>query len=316
MASQVAIHKDLKDRFVILDYKSGRGVPTYGTLGSTPSEAFEEGKLLVFDNLNFHDLSYFFEQPGKWYPDWVPPLFSQSIQRSIEPDHVLREYYQDDHQIRDFQRHAQNFELAWLKVQQEIFPHYKWELNEFSYRFNHMSLGFLHLDVPDKTYEEHQFRWFINLDKKPRILTIGPTIFELAHSLWNQMNLKELSHLPPHSYIGEIRKRILDDTVYRERELPRHYLTLDPGSLWLAHSSYISHGLVYGQKTACLEGHIKPSTLRNPHRHFNSLLREMQKTGPQTEKQLEQSLEKKKGVHHPIKPLNRLRSLLSSKGRI
>jgi hypothetical protein len=137
----------------------------------------------------------------------------------------------------------------------------------------------MHLDVPDKAYEGHQFRWFINLDVKPRILTIGPTIFELAYKYWDEMKLWELQNLPPHAFIGELRKRVLDETIYREREMPRHYLTLDPGSLWLAHSSYISHGLVYGRKTACLEGHIKPSSLRSSERHFNSMLRELQKQG-------------------------------------
>lgn len=290
MASQVALHRELSDPFLILNCAHEKVVPSHGILEGDLTDAFEKGRVIVFDNLQFHDLGYLMSQPGKWYADWVPPVFSRDIRKNAQPDHVLRDYYQSDEQIKNFQSHIHHFETAWLGLQKKLFPHYKWALNEFSYRFNHMSLGFLHLDVPDSAYEEHQFRWFINLDTKPRILTVGPTIFEMAYKYWDQMNLEELKNLPTHEFIGQLRKRILDETIFREREMPRHYLTLDPGSMWLAHSSYISHGLVYGRKTACLEGHIDPASLRHPERHFNSLLRGLQRQGKKTEQQIENSL--------------------------
>lgn len=292
----MALHQSLKDPFLILNCKNDQLLPIHGKMEGDLTDSFEKGKVIVFDNLHFHDLNYLISQPGKWYSDWVPPVFSKDIRKSIQVDHVLRDYYQSDEQIKNFQNQIQLFENAWLILQKKLFPQYRWKLNEFSYRFNHMSLGFLHLDVPDSAYEEHQFRWFINLDTKPRILTVGPTIFELAYNYWDEMKLDELKDLEPHHFIGELRKRVLDETIYREREMPRHYLTLDPGSLWLAHSSYVSHGLIYGRKTACLEGHIDPSSLRHPTRHFNALIRALQKQGKQTERLIEASLSPPQGV--------------------
>jgi hypothetical protein len=284
LASQVALNPQLKNPFVILDFEKlsmGSSQP------SDLSEMFEAGKVMVFDNLHFCDLEYFFSQPGKWFPDWIPPIFGHRLQKPINDSHTLRALYDKDEEIKQFQMASALFEQAWKQSAISLFPSYQWELFEFSYRFNHMDLGNLHLDVPDKAYEGHQFRWFINLDQRPRILAIGPTIFQLAKMFWVEKKIYQWTHLPVHEFVGKLRQLVLDQTIFKERELPRHYLTLDPGSLWLAHSSYISHGLVYGRKTACLEAHVAPHSLKDPHLHFNTMIRQLQKHGPSDFRDLE-----------------------------
>jgi hypothetical protein len=283
LASQIALNKQLADPFVIIDFQKQGDLFTKNDRVLT--EFFEEGKIIIFDNFHFFDLEYYLQQPGKWFPDWIPPIFSHRLQKPVQENHVLKVLYDKDEEIRQFQAESQRYEEAWKNAAKKLFPFYEWEMFEFSYRFNHMDLGNLHLDVPDKAYEGHQFRWFINMDTRPRILAIGPTIFELAEKYWEEKRLFEWAHLPVHQFVGKLRQLVLDETIFKEREMPRHYLTLDPGSLWLAHSSYISHGLVYGRKTACLEAHVNPKTLLRQERHFNKMIRDLLLNGPSGQKE-------------------------------
>lgn len=287
MASQVALNTNLSNCFQFYDFEKEMMPLQKGCYGEDLAQSFEAGKIIVFDNLKISNISFFLNQPGKWFPDWIPPIFGRKIRKEISADHVLRQLYDSAEEIEQFKNHAAGFEDSWAELAQTLFPKYDWDYKEFSYRFNHMDLGNLHLDVPDKAYEGQQFRWFINLDVRPRILAIGPTIFELAELFWEKLKMEDIQNLPVHQFIGKLREISLDKTIYKERELPRHYLTLDPGSLWLAHSSYVSHGLVYGRKTACFEGHVRPSSLLNPTRHFNSMIRALQKYGPCSETDLQ-----------------------------
>lgn len=279
MASQVALHPELENPFFFVGGEKS---------SADLCDLFESGKVLIFDQVPLPGMDYFLSHPGRWYPDWIPPIFSSMVQKPLNESHALHAICENDADILNFQAQAQTLESAWSTLVKGLFPDYQWDYFSFSYRLNHMALGNLHLDVPDTEYEGHQFRWFINLDTRPRILAIGPSVFELARMFWEERNLATLRDLPVHEFIKQFRRAVLDTTVFKERELPRHYLTLDPGSMWLSHSSYISHGLVYGRKTACLEGRVHPSTLRNPRRHFNSMIRALQKHGPRSERELEE----------------------------
>lgn len=286
MASQVALHPQLSNPFIFADLKSESMASVQSRLGDF-HDVFESGKIFVLDGLPVENLDFFLDHPGKWYPDWIPPIFSQKIKKKLNPDHALRPICENDQDILEFQQRMEPFEQSWLHHLFALFPRYQWEKVEFSYRFNHLALGSLHLDVPERLYETHQFRWFMNMDRRPRILSVGPTIFELAELYWEEKQLWRFADLPVHEFIGALRAETLDKTINRERGLPRHYLTLDPGALWLAHSSYISHGIVYGRKTTCLEGQILPNSLKSPSRHFNSLVRALQKYGPRVESELQ-----------------------------
>jgi len=267
LASQIALHSKLRNPFVQWDL-TGLSLQEFAARHSAECvRSFEDGLVQVFDGFQFKEREFLFAFPSKQFPEWVPPVPSRNIFSPIGPNHRLREYY-DDSTIRALQPHIAPFEASLMDFENQVFSGYQWTLNEFSYRFNEMGLGQLHLDIPDQEYREHQFRLFINLDHKPRILTIGPSLQDLSDTYWKDLKLDEIAGLPLGGFIAEFRRRTLENTVFHYRELPRHYLTLDPGSMWLAHSSLITHGLVWGRKTACLEGHIRPHSLANPARNF------------------------------------------------
>lgn len=276
MASQIAYHPELKNPFLQFDWKRdelGRRVEAEPLFLARP---FEAGQIAVIDGMPLDGLEYFVDHAGKRFEDWVPPVFSSAVQRAAHSGHPLWNYCQDESEFKEFQSQALRLQRDWGAKLQQLFPLYRFAETLYSYRLNHMDLGYLHLDIPPEPYEEQQLRFFINADTRPRILAVGPTIFELAEKYWDEKKLDRFTDLPPHQFVEAIRRETLDQTINKERGLPRHYLTLDPGAAWISHSSFISHGLVYGRKTICLETRIEPSSLHDQRRHFNTMLRELQ----------------------------------------
>lgn len=276
MSSQVALHPELKNPFEFADARL-----LDSAMVRRLQDSFENGKVLVVENLSLEAADFFMDHPGRWYPSWIPPLTSEQVFASNCNPHPLESICNGATDIEDFQKSARVLESSWLSLAQRMFGTYSWKSYWFSYRFNHMALGRLHLDVPEETYEEHQLRFFVNFDREPRILTIGPTIFELAKMFWKEFRIDEIRHLPNHLFIGEFRKRILDDTTFKFQDLPRHYLTLNPGAGWVSHSSYISHGLIFGRKTACMEIYLRPETMLTPSKSFSNQLRRLKQNGPE-----------------------------------
>lgn len=273
MATQIAFHPKLQNPFIQFDLTGLAPAEFAARHGQAAQQAFETGKVLIFDNFHPENLEFFLKAESKPYGEWTPPLASGKILAPYGSKHCLKEYY-DEAGVKAFQESVPAFEKSLLQFSHTVFPNYVWKVEEFSYRFNEMGLGFMHLDVPDTLYFEHQFRLFVNADWKPRILTIGPSFQELAEMFWQEAEIDSVVHLPLNEFIGEFRRRILDDTIFRFRELPRHYVTLDPGAMWLSHSSLISHGLVWGRKTICLESHIAPESMNNPRLAFANVVYE------------------------------------------
>ncbi len=288
MSSQVALHKDLPDCFEFYNLE-GSDLETFAQQRREEMiRHFEDGRVLIFDGFPVENLEYFLDHPGRWYPEDIPNIQGRDIYSApFDSNHPLLQVCNSIDDVHQFMFQVPGFEKSWRSLLNSLFKGYGWKSLEFSYRFNHLALDRMHLDVPETLWEEHQFRWFINLDRRVRILTIGPTIFDLAERYWDKMGLSRFTHLPVHEFIGNLRREILDKTVFKERELPRHYLTLDPGAMWLSHSSQISHGLVYGRKTVCLEGRIQPHTLKTPTKHFNSKIRVLMEKGPMPEAMIE-----------------------------
>ena len=139
---------------------------------------------------------------------------------------------------------------------------------------NEMELGYLHLDVPPK-YSEHQMRSFMNLSRRARIIEVGPTFESLIAKYYFSEKLDELKHLEATDYLQEIKNRLFKKLKLDEHYLPRHSLRLAPGAIWISHSSLITHGIVYGEKTACLETRIPPEKIRKKERLFSRIFEDV-----------------------------------------
>ncbi len=254
--SQIALNSNLSNYFVHIKE---------GSLADHNFEdLFESYKVIVLDGFKISNLEFFASLPKTSFDEWIPPVFQKELNVKINESHPLWKFYPNRDVILAFQQ-----ESALLIEQVESLIREKMSSYEFSsiscsWRMNAMDKGLLHFDVPEESYENHQVRYFINLSARPRIIEFGPTLEEFLSHHRNHPKLKEWLQLSHHEFHSRLKYDLIKPSGYEDSILPRHYLSLAPGSIWIGNAFSVLHGLVFGEKTVCLEGKIKPQSLNKP----------------------------------------------------
>ena len=271
METQYALNPHLKNPFVMFDLKLKDLESPEPSLVRALQEEFEKGKILIIEGLRPENLDFFLDLPAAQFAQWVPPVEDHEIlAEPVNSSHSFWSFYPNQECILNFQQKLQAFQESWEPQQQNLFPNYQYKKRYWSWRMNAMDLGYLHLDVPP-LYKEHQMRSFMNLSRRPRIIEIGPSLESLVAKFYHSANLAELVHLNATDYLQEIKVRLFKKLKFEDHYLPRHVLRLAPGAIWISHSSLITHGLIYGEKTVCLETRIPPQQIKNQDKTFQSI---------------------------------------------
>lgn len=277
LESQILLNPYLKNPFVSFDLRKKDFMAPSRELTDNLQKSFEDGNIIVIEGLKPENLDFFLDLPPALFSQWVPPLEDLDIlKKPIDSEHPFWSFYPDVDQIAHFQNRLESFQKSWEPLQQNLFPNYQYQKRYWSWRMNAMDLGYLHLDVPP-LYKEHQMRSFMNLSRRPRIIEVGPTLESLIAKFYHSANLAELVHLNATDYLQEIKVRLFKKLKFEDHYLPRHVLRLAPGAIWISHSSLITHGLIYGEKTVCLETRIPPQQIKNQEKTFHSIFERVKK---------------------------------------
>lgn len=262
--SQLALHPELADPFYYLDLDQSN-LDTEAL-----RKAFENNRLLLVDGLNTTTLDQWMDWPTSLFHEWVPPVMSTAIRNApIDEAHPLWPFYQSYETIKKFRDLMNKFEVDFSKQLKHLFPFYQPRLQIYSWRFNKMDLGYLHLDIPPET-EDHQFRAFVNLSRRPRLIEIGPSVEELLSKIDDPDFFESTKDENIPNFFKSLKQKFFKKQGMEDFFLPRHYLRLAPGAIWICHSSLITHGLIYGEKTLCCEWRIPTDQLESPRKSFQS----------------------------------------------
>ena len=239
-------------------------------------ESFESGYPIILDNYKienfnydyFYNLSFWFTEKNEWVKPWYPSDIKKGApmrDASVDNDIFLKE-------------HKSAF-IAWNEFYKSCFPDYKTKNKILSHRYNQLIVNKLHLDLldDDHTGNDQQMRMFLNLDTtKPRILAFSYTIEQLFVIFYNEKNLYQLDKSNVNKFISELRNRcIWNDEKNDFFTLPRHYITLNPGAIWIFNSQWISHQIIFGNKIQCFEVDIDSSTLKQPSKSISNIIKNL-----------------------------------------
>lgn len=267
--SQTALHPNLPNPFRFFELTERDLANPSEELVNTLQNTFEDGSILIIRGLIPQNLNSFLEMPSAFFPDWVPPVEDIDILKTpINENHALWPFFQNSNTISQFQNLLPDFQKSWQTQHKRLFPNYSYSHEYWSWRFNEMSLGFLHLDVPPP-YPEHQMRNFINLSLRPRVIQVGPSLESLIHKFYDSCQLFDFKNLNNEEFLKAIKQRLFKRLAFEDHYLPRHILWLAPGDIWISHSSLITHGIVFGEKTTCYECRIPTDQLRNHEANFH-----------------------------------------------
>jgi hypothetical protein len=272
MLSQASLNSKLKNPFVFYSFKNLDVLNLTIEFTDTLQDHFEDGKIIILEDLKVKNLDFFIDLAYAEFKTWVPPLEDDKILNSkIDSQHVLWNYFGNNNIIESIQSHLTPFQKHWSEIYKLLFPRYIPKFEYWSWRLNKMDLGYLHFDVPPP-YPEHQMRSFMNLSTRPRILEIGPTLEDITTKFYDSFNLDRYKSLNTTDYLTMIKKLFFKDQNFENFHLPRHILQLAPGAIWISHSSLISHGLIFGEKTVCLESRIPSEQIKNVSRRFDKVM--------------------------------------------
>ena len=183
---------------------------------------FENNKIIILEGIVPENLEFFLDHPSAEFPDWVPPVMDHKILKPvIDSNHPFWPFCPNREGIVDFQKKMIPFQKSWEAIHKKLFS-YKYEAEYWSWRFNKMDLGFLHLDIPPTNYPEHQMRSFMNLSRRPRILQIGPTTESLIKKFYDKEELGNMN-LNNSDYLKELKKRLFNDKGFEDFYLPPSY---------------------------------------------------------------------------------------------
>lgn len=233
-------------------------------------EAFESGWPVVIKGLTIPKIDYdYYDDLEDWVipgNKWIAPWYPSAIRKG---DRLRDERGWTEEQIEEFRQKHKEANAGWHQFFEQLFPRY-YEARDkvLSHRYNMLVENMLHLDelTENHTGMEQQIRMFVQLDKKrSRVLTFGPDLVQLYHQYKDEFNLGELDKTNVHTFITEMRNR----TIWNEQQWahfhhPLHYITFDPGDIWMFNAQWISHQIIFGAKLQCFEADIFQDQLLDP----------------------------------------------------
>lgn len=232
--------------------------------------AFESGWPVVIKGLTIPGVDYdYYDDLPDWVIEgnkWIMPWYNSHIKKR-ERMRTEREWSEEE--IDVFTKKHKQANAGWDKFFNTLFPRYK-DAQErcLSHRYNMLVENKLHLDELCDTHtgNDQQIRMFVQLDKKrPRVLTFGPDIEQLYNQYCGKFNLEELDTENVHEFITEMRNRcVWNEERWDQFHHPLHYITFDPGDIWMFNAQWITHQIIFGSKLQCYEADIPKDNLLHP----------------------------------------------------
>ncbi len=232
--------------------------------------AYESGWPVVIRGLTVEgiDYDYYDDLPDWVIPGnkWIAPWYNSDIKKR---DRMRSERNWTEEQIDEFHRQHKQSNKAWNNFFSTLLPRYQEAQNKtLSHRYNMLVENMLHFDelTDDHSGIDQQIRMFTNLDKKrPRVLTFGMDLVQLWHTYKDSHNLEELDKNDAHSFVSDMRDRLIwNKENWALFHHPLHYITLDPGDIWMFNAQWLSHQLVFGAKLQLFEADIPQDLLVSP----------------------------------------------------
>lgn len=232
-------------------------------------QAFESGWPVVITGLTVPGVDYdYYDALPEWTLDggkWIMPWYNSHIKAR---DRLRNERGWSEAEIDVFHKKHKQAAAGWEQLFNTLFPRYVAGNRMLSHRYNTMVDNKLHLDELDQdhTGQEQQIRMFLQLDRKrPRILSVGPTLEQLYRDYADQFQLHELDRSNVHEFVTQMRDRcVWNSQGWDQFHHPVNYLTLDPGDIWFINAQWITHQIVFGSKLQCYEADIAKHSLLDP----------------------------------------------------
>jgi len=164
-----------------------------------------------------------------------------------------------------FRREVKRLSAALRGFLRDTFSSYRFLKQGVSWRFTPTGPEGLHVDYFRRPEELQYLRIFINVDRQPRVWTIGPPLEELIERYADEADLLELAGAPSNQVCHRLNKRIFDKVNVQPRSaMDRHIVSFAPGDVWLCETRLNSHEIFSGHRLVATDFYVEPASMQDP----------------------------------------------------
>ena len=154
-----------------------------------------------------------------------------------------------------------------LRLLGVVFPGYRVEREQYSWRL--LSTGYsvhpLHLDAYGSDEDRHYVRFFMNLDRAPRVWSVSHRLDELMQRYYAERSWDQFASLPPNQFCAIANQAFQGDPNY-----PCHEIQFEQGDLWLVDTRTVPHGVRSGNRMVATHFWIDAQSMADPAKRLDA----------------------------------------------
>ena len=170
-----------------------------------------------------------------------------------------------------FRREVKRLSEELRRFGRSVFQPYRFLKQGVSWRFTPTGPEGLHVDYFRRAKDLQYLRIFINVDRQPRIWTVGPPLEDLIERYAEEAALLELTGAACNQVCLRLNKRVFDRINVQPRSaMDRHVVHFAPGDVWLCETQLNSHEIFSGHRLVATDFYVEPSSMQDPSRRVDA----------------------------------------------
>jgi hypothetical protein len=262
------------DRFVRLDWRDRAADPA--GFNARLIRHYEAGDIILLGNppfrIDFDLLNRISFPEGRLHQKLTDRFLTRPKLHRAEIRRLFQDVFGLDILLyARFRREVKRLSDDLRRFARSIAPSYRFLKQGVSWRFTRTGPEGLHVDYFRRTEDLHYLRVFINVDRQPRIWTVGPRLQDLIERYADEIGLRELVGRPSNEVCSRLNKLVFDKINAQPRSaMDRHVVRFAPGDVWLCETRLNSHEIFSGHRLVATDFYVDPSSMHDPSRRVDA----------------------------------------------
>ncbi len=266
----VTINPEVENYIHEIDWVAGQ--TDFETMRERIVSLFEDGQLIVLKNhpitIDF-DLLGSFEVPNteRYRELSYKRLLFPKLWKARDRGAMFGTFGLDVRKYLKVRAEVVRVNRELLRLLNVIFPGYRVEREQYSWRF--LSTGYfvhpLHLDAFGSDEDRQYVRFFINLDRQPRVWRVSHRLDEIMRRNYREQDWGRFVDTPANQFCYTVSYYFRENT-----DVPCHEVSFEQGDLWLVDTRTVPHGVVSGNRMVATHFWIDGQSMADPAKRLDA----------------------------------------------
>ncbi len=268
--AEVTLNPEVENYIHEIDWQAGQA--NFEAMRQRIVTLFEDGQLIVLKNhplaINFDLLSSFEVPQTERYRELrYNQLLFPKLWKARDRGVIFGTFGLDLFKYLRVRAEVLRVNRALRDLLGTIFPSYRLVREQYSWRF--LATGYaihpLHFDAFGSDDDLQYVRFFVNLDRQPRVWRVSHRLDEMLERHYEERDWGRYADMAPNSFCD-----IVCDYLREHRDVPCHEVSFQQGDLWLVDTRTVPHGVVSGHRLVVTHFWIDPQSMYDPSKRLDA----------------------------------------------